>query len=116
MTAGRSSAQVGRSAPGAREVVRSRRGPGNGGPAPLTSGQRIVLGALRLYQGARSGQVSPCRFYPSCSAYAVEAVERHGARRGLWLAVRRLARCHPLGGHGIDLVPLEAGRHRREKA
>ena len=76
-------------------------------------GQRAVLGALHAYQAARAGHVSPCRFYPSCSAYAVEAVERHGAWRGLWLAMRRLARCHPLGGHGVDLVPLEAGRRRR---
>lgn len=78
-----------------------------------TVGQRAALGALRVYQSARAGRASPCRFYPSCSAYAVEAVERHGARRGLWLAGRRLARCHPLGGRGVDLVPLEAGRVRR---
>jgi len=75
----------------------------------------LVLGALRAYQAARAGHVSPCRFYPSCSAYAVEAVERHGARRGVWLAVRRVARCHPLGGHGVDLVPLETGRRGRER-
>lgn len=80
-----------------------------------TVGQRAALGALRAYQAARAGRVSPCRFYPSCSTYAVEAVERHGARRGLWLAGRRVARCHPLGGHGVDLVPLEAGHHRRER-
>lgn len=80
-----------------------------------TAGQRAALGALRAYQSARAGQLSPCRFYPSCSAYAVEAVERHGAGRGLWLALHRLARCHPLGGRGIDLVPLEVGRRRRKK-
>jgi len=80
-----------------------------------TVGQRAALGALRAYQSARAGQLSPCRFYPSCSAYAVEAVERHGAGRGMWLAMRRLARCHPLGGRGVDLVPLEAGRRRRKK-
>ncbi len=82
-------------------------------PARRTAAQRAALGALRAYQGARAGSVSPCRFYPSCSAYAVEAVERHGTWLGLWLAVRRLARCHPLGGHGVDLVPLEAGGRRR---
>ena len=80
-----------------------------------TVAQRSALWALRAYQSARAGQLSPCRFYPSCSAYAVEAVERHGARRGMWLAVRRLARCHPLGGRGVDLVPLEVGRRRRRK-
>ena len=79
-------------------------------------GQRAALHALHAYQSARACQLSPCRFYPSCSAYAVEAVERHGAARGMWLAVKRLARCHPLGGRGVDLVPLDVGRrHRRGK-
>lgn len=80
--------------------------------ARRTTGQSAALGLLRAYQATRVGRASPCRFYPSCSAYAVEAVERHGAGRGLWLAARRLGRCHPLGGHGVDLVPLEVGRHR----
>lgn len=66
---------------------------------------RVVLALLRGYQLARAGRPSPCRFVPSCSAYAVEAVELHGAWRGMWLAARRLSRCHPLGGHGVDLVP-----------
>ncbi|MEM8554171.1 MAG: membrane protein insertion efficiency factor YidD [Pseudomonadota bacterium] len=46
-----------------------------------------------------------CRFHPTCSAYALEALDRHGPFRGLWLIVRRLARCHPWGGSGIDNVP-----------
>ncbi len=95
----------------ARECGDPRRARGSIGHR--ATGRRVVLGALRAYQASRAGHVSPCRFYPSCSAYAVEAVERHGARRGVWLAVRRVARCHPLGGHGVDLVPLEAGRDRR---
>ena len=78
-----------------------------------TPAQRIALAALRGYQAARAGHVSPCRFYPSCSAYAVEAVERHGAVRGVWLAVRRVGRCRPFGGSGVDLVPLEVRRGRR---
>ena len=47
-----------------------------------------------------------CRFYPSCSAYALEAIEVHGAGRGSWLAVRRLGRCHPFHPGGVDHVPL----------
>lgn len=61
--------------------------------------------AVHAYQGARAGRPSPCRYWPSCSDYAAEAIERFGAGRGTWLAVRRLGRCHPWGGKGIDLVP-----------
>lgn len=68
---------------------------------------RLLASLIRLYQSARAGHLSPCRFQPSCSAYALEAVETHGALRGGWLAVRRLARCHPLGGWGYDPVPTE---------
>ncbi|MDQ3757148.1 MAG: membrane protein insertion efficiency factor YidD [Actinomycetota bacterium] len=66
---------------------------------------RAVIGVVRLYQAARSGRPSPCRYLPSCSNYAIEAVERHGALRGGWLAARRIGRCHPWGGHGADPVP-----------
>ena len=66
---------------------------------------RLLLSGIRLYQAARAGRPSPCRYWPTCSVYGAEAVERHGAWQGSWLTVRRLARCHPWGGHGVDPVP-----------
>lgn len=67
--------------------------------------RRAVLGAIHLYQGLHAGRLSPCRFVPSCSQYAAEAVEMHGPWKGSWLALRRLSRCRPLGGRGFDPVP-----------
>ena len=68
--------------------------------------KRAVLLALRFYQRVVSPYVGGrCRYIPSCSRYAYEAVERFGVVRGGWLALRRLARCHPLGGQGYDPVP-----------
>ncbi|MGN0063676.1 MAG: membrane protein insertion efficiency factor YidD [Nocardioides sp.] len=61
------------------------------------------LKAYRLLISPLYGQV--CRYHPTCSAYALQAVERHGALRGTWLAVRRLARCHPWAAGGYDPVP-----------
>lgn len=74
---------------------------------PTTSfGSRIVLGLIRLYQLTLSPFIGrQCRFYPSCSHYAQEAVERHGVFTGGQLAVRRLCRCHPFNDGGVDLVP-----------
>ncbi|MEI6454308.1 MAG: membrane protein insertion efficiency factor YidD [Actinomycetes bacterium] len=60
---------------------------------------------ILFYQALRAGHPSACRFEPSCSTYALEAIEIHGSLRGSWLAMRRLGRCHPLGPSGIDLVP-----------
>jgi putative membrane protein insertion efficiency factor len=68
-------------------------------------GQRFLARLIKLYQGIRAGKPSPCRFVPSCSDYALEAIESHGAWRGGWLAARRVGRCRPWGGSGVDLVP-----------
>jgi len=65
-----------------------------------------LIWIVRGYQLAISPLLPPsCRFYPSCSCYAIEALQRHGALKGLWLAVRRIARCHPWNPGGHDPVP-----------
>jgi putative membrane protein insertion efficiency factor len=66
---------------------------------------RALRGVVRLYQALTSGRPSHCRYQPTCSVYASEALEAHGAVRGSWLAARRIGRCHPWGGHGWDPVP-----------
>ena len=69
---------------------------------------RRLIGAVAWYQRAFDGRPSPCRFTPSCSCYAVEALEVHGAGHGLWLTIRRLLRCRPFGPSGFDPVPEAA--------
>jgi putative membrane protein insertion efficiency factor len=65
-----------------------------------------LIGLIRLYQIALSPMLRPsCRFHPSCSAYGLEAIRKYGAFKGGYLTIRRLARCHPWGGHGYDPVP-----------
>jgi putative membrane protein insertion efficiency factor len=71
--------------------------------------QRFLLRAVHWYQRAAEGRPSPCRFFPSCSEYAREALEVHGAGRGTWLTVRRLSRCRPFGPSGFDPVPESRG-------
>jgi putative membrane protein insertion efficiency factor len=67
---------------------------------------RVLLVLIRGYQVGISPMLpAACRFTPTCSAYAAEAIRRHGAFRGSWLASRRLLRCHPWGGTGYDPVP-----------
>src|SRR5467141_710110 len=75
-------------------------------PKSLSPRARVLLAAIRVYQMFFSAWMpSACKFYPSCSEYAAIAVQLHGARRGSWLAMRRLARCHPFTRGGVDLVP-----------
>jgi putative membrane protein insertion efficiency factor len=70
---------------------------------------KLLIALIRGYQLTLSPFLGgSCRFLPTCSEYAREALERHGAWRGSWLALRRLSRCHPLGASGFDPVPPSA--------
>ena len=75
----------------------------------MSAPARLLLFLVHLYQGLRAGRPSGCRYVPSCSQYAEEALETRGAWRGTLLTLRRLSRCHPLGGHGFDPVPQAPG-------
>lgn len=92
----------------AREPVPLRRAEGRNysGPCRKTPTRLLGTGLVRLYQLTLSGFVGGhCRHLPTCSEYAYEAVARHGLFRGTWLAAKRVARCGPFGGAGIDPVP-----------
>jgi putative membrane protein insertion efficiency factor len=71
----------------------------------MTVPARVGVSLVRVYQGLSAGRASGCRFYPSCSEYAAEALTLHGAWRGTLLTLRRLSRCRPFGGRGFDPVP-----------
>lgn len=81
---------------------------------------RVLIACVRLYQAGISSWTPPtCRFTPTCSSYAIEALREHGALRGAWLAARRIGRCHPWGWFGFDPVPsahAEAGEADRLRA
>ncbi|MCX6398740.1 MAG: membrane protein insertion efficiency factor YidD [Propionibacteriales bacterium] len=75
----------------------------------------LLIGLVRGYQLLISPLLGPtCRYYPSCSAYAVQALQVHGAIKGTWLAVRRLLRCHPWSPGGVDHVPERKTRHQHD--
>jgi uncharacterized protein len=77
----------------------------------VSAAGQVLIAALIGYRRFISPLLGPrCRFYPSCSAYALEAVQLHGALRGSWLAIRRLSRCHPFHAGGLDPVPGSAAR------
>ena len=81
----------------------------------MNAAQHILIFGVRLYRWTLSpvknvlfGPLGRCRFNPSCSRYALEAIQSHGAWAGTWLALKRLGRCHPWGGCGEDPVPGKA--------
>jgi hypothetical protein len=85
---------------------------------------RLVMAVFRLWQWVPRIDQQRCRFYPSCSAYGITAVQRFGALRGTWMAVRRVGRCHPWNPGGVDhvpprdeqpVVPGKHGHHERAK-
>lgn len=68
--------------------------------------KKLLIGVFRFYQLFISPLKPPsCRFYPTCSSYAIEAVQMHGPFKGFWLAIKRLGKCHPLHKGGVDMVP-----------
>ncbi|HUR18472.1 MAG TPA: membrane protein insertion efficiency factor YidD [Acidimicrobiales bacterium] len=66
---------------------------------------RVICAPIRAYRWARRGRPSPCRYVPSCSSYALEAIQLHGVVQGGVLSARRIGRCRPWGGRGVDPVP-----------
>ncbi|MCX8125516.1 MAG: membrane protein insertion efficiency factor YidD [Dehalococcoidia bacterium] len=77
--------------------------------------KQLVLGLIKIYQSTISEVMPPsCRFTPTCSHYSYQAIERFGLGRGLWLTVKRLARCNPFSPGGYDPVP-EPGRRQPAK-
>ncbi len=71
----------------------------------VTPPARVLVAFVSIYQRLSAHRPTPCRYVPTCSNYALDALEGHGALRGTWLSARRLCRCHPWGGSGWDPVP-----------
>lgn len=78
--------------------------------------KRILILPIRFYQMAISPYLgSKCRYTPTCSHYMIEAIEKRGPLKGLWLGIKRIGRCHPWGGHGYDPVPDSPSTNTKEK-
>src|SRR5690554_870309 len=77
--------------------------------------KKLLIGLFRFYQLFISPLKPPsCRFYPTCSSYAIEAVQTHGPFKGFWLAIKRLGKCHPWHEGGIDMVPEKPLKKAKE--
>lgn len=75
--------------------------------------EKLLLLIIFSYRYAISPLIpARCRFYPTCSSYGIEAIRLHGGMKGAWLIVKRICRCHPWGGSGIDFVPLPLYRYQ----
>jgi uncharacterized protein len=84
----------------------------DGTARPDGLGARGAHALVRGYQHVTEHRPSPCRYVPTCSTYALEALEAHGLVKGLWLTTKRISRCHPWGGQGYDPVPEPRGAGR----
>ncbi|MFX3633625.1 MAG: membrane protein insertion efficiency factor YidD [Candidatus Pristimantibacillus sp.] len=79
--------------------------------------RRVLQGPIIFYRKVISPHKPPsCRFYPTCSAYAMEALEKHGALQGSWLAAKRIARCHPFHPGGFDPVPPAPDENKDDRS
>ncbi len=67
--------------------------------------KRLMIFFIKIYQNATFFKPPSCRFYPSCSSYSIEAIDKYGAIKGGWLAAKRISRCHPYNNGGYDPVP-----------
>lgn len=108
MSAGLPTAGGGAPGPGSSDDPSAAGPSAAGDPADAPRGgpvARLLVGLLRLYRLTAVMRAPRCRFLPTCSGYAVEAVRVHGALRGSWLAARRVGRCHPWNPGGLDPVP-----------
>jgi len=77
--------------------------------------KKLLIWPIKFYQAVLSPYLgSKCRYQPTCSHYAIEAIEEWGAWKGFWMGVKRIGRCHPWGGHGYDPVPENTKRKSKK--